>query len=99
MSHPQLNRVLQECPESPYFNRDDFSTGEAPARNLVLAFVEMVHFGNLEPLPESSPSEEYSAASIMSEKKLQALIVVEQAAAQAISSNGKLPGPVNMSQI
>ena len=81
MSHLQLNRVLQECPESPYFNRDDFSTGETQARNLVLAFVERVHFGNLEPLPESSPSEEYSAASVMSvEKDMQVQIVVEQAA-------------------
>ena len=28
MTHRELNLVLQECPESPYFARDDFQTSE-----------------------------------------------------------------------
>ena len=44
MTHHQLMAVLQECPESPYFGRDDYNLTEDKARKLVLAFVERTNF-------------------------------------------------------
>ena len=56
MTHMELNLFLQECPESPYFARDDWQTDEPGARSLVLAFVEKAKFGSYEPLHEATPS-------------------------------------------
>ena len=53
MTHRELNLVLQECPESPYFARDDFQTSENFARRLVLAFVERTNFDSQGPLDEA----------------------------------------------
>ena len=53
--------LLQECPESPYFARDDFETTFELARNLVLEFVERSRFGSRQPLPEASQSNEQSS--------------------------------------
>ena len=64
MTHRELNLVLQECPESPYFARDDYSTEEAEARKLVLEFVERAKFGCFSPLLEASSSKEGSQESI-----------------------------------
>ena len=60
MNHEQLNLLLQQCPESPYFAKDDFQTSEQQARNLVLAFVERARFGSEGPLREATPSNEES---------------------------------------
>ena len=58
MTHRELNKVLQECPESPYFALDDFSTSEKEARSLVIAFVEHSSFnGHLPHLEANSDSE------------------------------------------
>ena len=46
MTHHQLMSVLQECPESPYFGRDDYNLTEEKARQLVLAFVERANFNS-----------------------------------------------------
>ena len=65
MTHPELNLLLQECPESPYFATDDFETTEKSARQLVLEFVERARFGHHAPLVEASQSQEkQSLASI-----------------------------------
>ena len=58
MTHQELNLTLQECPESPYFFKDNFETNEAQARRLVLAFVERARFGGHFPVRESTKSEE-----------------------------------------
>ena len=58
LSHAELNRLIQECPESPYFVRDDFETSEESARKLVLEFVERARFGSHAPLAEASQSQE-----------------------------------------
>lgn len=60
MTHQELNLVLQECPESPYFLRDDFETSYAFARKLVLAFVDRSNFDSHEPHHEADSSEESS---------------------------------------
>ena len=61
MNHMELVLTLQQCPESPYFARDDFNTTEAEARKLVLAFVERRSFSGHEPHLEANPSSEYSS--------------------------------------
>ena len=61
--------MLQECPESPYFARDDFSTEEDEARNLVLAFFERARFGSHTPLREATPSCEVSFLSSRSKSE------------------------------
>ena len=53
MTHRELNLVLQECPESPYFARDDFQTTEDFARKLVVAFVDRTNFNSQGPLLEA----------------------------------------------
>ena len=62
MSHRELNKVLQECPESPLFARDDFETSEKSARNLVVKFVEQANFDGHDPHLEVNSSEEQSMA-------------------------------------
>ena len=64
MTHRELNLVLQECPESPYFARDDYETEEEEARKLVLEFVERAKFGNFHPLLEANSSKEGSQESV-----------------------------------
>lgn len=66
MSHPELNLLLQECPESPYFATDDFETSEESARKLVLEFVERARFGYHAPLVEASQSQEKQSLASMS---------------------------------
>ena len=60
MTHKELNLVLQECPESPYFARDDFQTTENFARKLVLAFVERTNFDSHGPHIEAESAYESS---------------------------------------
>ena len=69
MNHAELNLVLQECPESPYFARDDWRTNEEEARKLVLGFVEQSSFGSQGPLIEANPSKESSNKSDSKESK------------------------------
>ena len=68
MSHPELNLLLQECPESPYFATDDFETSEESARKLVLEFIERARFGSHAPLHEASQSQEKQSLASMSLK-------------------------------
>ena len=58
MSHAELNLVLQECPESPYFAKDDWRTTKQQARKLVLDFVGRVSFGSEGPAqkPHETPA-------------------------------------------
>ena len=60
MNHRELNLVLQECPESPYFARDDFETNCALARKIVLAFVDRSNFDCHEPHLEANSSKKSS---------------------------------------
>ena len=69
MNHEQLNLLLQECPESPYFARDDYETTEEQARNIVLACIERARFGSEGPLREATPSNEESFPSNSSEEQ------------------------------
>ena len=58
MTHHQLMSVLQECPESPFFAKDDFNLTEIEARRLVLDFVERTNFNCHMPHIEASLSKE-----------------------------------------
>ena len=78
MSHAELNLLLQQCPESPYFARDDFETSEESARKLVLEFVERARFGYHEPLAEASQSQEKQSLASFSVKNESANDSVEQ---------------------
>ena len=69
MTHLELNLLLQECPESPYFGRDDLQTSEDEARDIVLRLVERSMFGNQEPHLEVSASKEQSNASCSLERR------------------------------
>ena len=63
MTHLELNKLIQECPESPYFARDDWSTREDEAREIVVQFLDRSMFGNQAPHVEVSPSLEQSIPS------------------------------------
>ena len=63
LTHEELNLVLQECPESPYFATDEFETTKAQAKSLVLEMIDRAKFGDLQPLPEASQSQEKSSLS------------------------------------
>ena len=65
MTHEELNEVLQECPESPYFTWDEFETTESQARKIVLAIVERARHGSYLPLEEADSFDEASHASIV----------------------------------
>lgn len=60
MTHAELNQVLNDCPESPFFASQRLRSSEAEARDLVLRFVERAKFGDLLPHIEASPEEEQS---------------------------------------
>ena len=60
MTHLELILVLQECPESPFFARDDYNLNENEARRQVLAFVERSNFDSHQPHEEVSPLKEKS---------------------------------------
>ena len=65
-SHQELNLLLQECPESPYFAKDDFETTKEGAKRLVLGIIEGANAGALVPLPEASQSKEKSSSLLVS---------------------------------
>ena len=65
MTHKELNLVLQECPESPYFTWDKFETKENQARQIVLAFIERARYGRYLPLEEAESFEEVSHVSLL----------------------------------
>ena len=69
MTHEELNRVLQECPESPFFVEDDWDTSETEARKAVLAMIEKARFGNFRPLREVSFCHEESIYSSQDEER------------------------------
>ena len=69
MTHLELNQLIQECPESPYFTRDDWFTREDEAREIVVKFLEKSMFGNQGPHVEVSASLEHSTPSKELEKR------------------------------
>lgn len=76
MTSMELIIVLQECPESPYFARDDFETSELEARKLVLSLVERSNFSGHDPHLEANSSSESSSQASKSKGSLEELLRV-----------------------
>ena len=82
MSHMQLNIVLQQCPESPYFARDDFETTEAKARELIISLVERYNFSSHDSHKEANSSSESSSEASQSEGSLERLELLRSQSSQ-----------------